>query len=146
MSSCSSSETTSLVALPNFDFECTSSQASDCSATANNKPFRLGLSFSSSFDCRTGLQSAGSDLKEIFTLSSTATSEFTGLLMRGSALSSTWVNSSNESITQVGSGTYTLCAHLDTNENSLLDSSEPISSRVLDISFPDQLSDSWEEF
>ena len=124
LASCSGSNVARQVVTPNIDLRCLPSQSNLCGALGQARQFRIGLVFSPSAVCSELILAAGSDFKQIFSISGEAESEFTGIFLRGTV--STLVDSSGQTLSEVSSGSYTLCGHLDENQNGLLDSGEPI--------------------
>lgn len=145
LSACGGTDQARTVFVPNVDLQCTEDQVDDCSALGHARTFRVGLVAASfGVDCASLINSAGSDFAVAFSYSGTATSEFLDDVLRGSVLQ--WADENGDTTAEIESGFYTVCAHLDTDQNDLLSDGEPVATKVINVSLPDQLVDEWTPF
>ena len=129
---CGSNGNTSPIDIPIMDLECQQTQAGDCSITGDNRDFHVGLiAGNTGADCAQVITAAGTDFYTGFRASGTVSSSLDSTKLVGSVTD--WVDGDNQSATTIDSGTYTLCAYLDTNEDGLLSAGEPFARDVITL-------------
>lgn len=131
------------VDIGSVQFSCNLASAQECDSSGTGKTVHIGL-VESSTPCTTLMNAAGANFYSQFSASGSTialwdgTSALTGTV-------STWVDSSNNSVTALPEGTYRVCAFLDFNGNGILDTDEPFFSQLLNLSPIQQIS-TWQAY
>jgi hypothetical protein len=122
---CLDKTTSGAAKIPEVQFKCSSVRAPNCGAGTNGATTYVGLVANSSIDCGVYLAQIGTGFFYIyFDASGSANAVWDGSNLTGNV--NFWVDRQNQNINSVGSKTYTVCAHVDSNGNGELDSGEPI--------------------
>lgn len=110
-------------AIQNVEVECPVDSAPACNSSG--KTIRVGLSADQEVNCESFIQSLnGTPFALGFDASGSTTSSFDGLAVRATV--SAWVGDLGQSVGTLERRQYRVCAHLDSDGDSLLDVGEPV--------------------
>lgn len=126
-------QTPSNVAIGTIMFQCYTGSAQLCESSSSGAMAYVGLTNDTQSTCASLIESAGSNFSSAFLASGSASASWDSSNARLIGYVSDWVNANQQTISELPSGSYRICAYLDVNSNGLLDSGEPYYSEIQSI-------------
>lgn len=140
LAGCGGQEKSTSKYIPDIPVECTAAQAADCSGTGLT--LFAGLKESLGAECDDYLSGMNATLRRSnFTASATATTGRSGIYLTANLMS--WENAWGGAIDTLEAGSYQICAFIDTNGNSVIDTNEPVGTGIVEMGTNNFVLETW---